>query len=224
MFNTFRSPQDTTPCIIFDFDGTLVDSFDMAINSCNQLAGEFGFAPITDEQKIKWRGMSTKDVITKNLKIPWYKLPFLHKRAMAVMAEHIPNLSLINGMENVLTQLKAEGYRLAILSSNSEEGIKNFLKKNNIIVFDDVYGGSSLFGKHRAIKKFLNKVNIHPKHVVYVGDEVRDIQATHKVGITIVAVDWGLDTREVLLTHNPHAIVSCPSELVLALQSLRNLE
>lgn len=207
-------------CILFDFDGTLVDSFDVTINTCNQLACEFGFDPITDEQKTHLRNISTKDIITKYLKIPWLKLPFLHKRATTLMAEHIPHLPLIDGMEKVLRELKSQGYRLGILSSNSEEGIKNFLKKNNLEIFDDVYAESSIFGKHRVMRKFLSNANVHPKNVVYIGDEVRDIEATNKIGISIIAVDWGFGTRESLLAHNPHSVISHPSELMAALKSV----
>ena len=211
---------DTAPWVVFDFDGTLVNSFELVVDTCNQLAQEYGFDPITDEQKSHLRCMSTKDIITKHLKISWLKLPFLHKRATAIMAQKIPNLSLVSGMEDVLRSLKAQGYRLGILSSNSEEGIRGFLKNNNIEIFDSVHGGSSIFGKHRVIKSFLSDGNLDPKNVIYVGDEIRDIQATTQVGVAIVAVDWGFSSRESLLAHKPNKLISHPSELVSALKSI----
>ncbi len=82
-----RNHNSDTPIsfILFDFDGTIADSFDTAVTLCNKLSDEYGFAKITAEQRSKIMHMSMKDIITKHLKIPWYRLLFFHKKILSMV-------------------------------------------------------------------------------------------------------------------------------------------
>ena len=80
-------------------------------------------------------------------------------------------------------------------------------------MFDFVYTGSSLFGKHKAMNKMLKNENLKSEGVIYVGDEVRDVEAADKVGLKVVSVDWGFNSREFLNQINPGSVVSSVSDL-----------
>lgn len=208
--------------ILFDFDGTLADSFDTAMNICNIMAKECNFREITQEEHAGMRHMSMKDIILKHLKVPWYRVPFLHKRGKELMTEHIDSLKPFNDIQPVLKELKAHGVRLGILTSSNQSRVERFLEKNSISEFETIYADSSLFGKDRCLKRFLSNFNLSPHNVLYVGDEVRDIQAAQRVGIRIISVSWGYNSQEALQTQKPLAIATNPHELIHHIKALIN--
>jgi len=208
--------------ILFDFDGTLIDAFDEAINVANELANSYGFKKISPEEKESIRHLSMREIIFDHMKIPWYRLPFLVYRAKKLLAKKIDTMHPFDGIIPGIRQLKQQGYRLAIITTNTEETVSRFLKNNNLDVFDVIYGNASLFGKHKSINQFLSKFKIPRQAVVYVGDEVRDIEAAHTVGIKIIAVSWGFNSYEALMAHKPTALIQQPSELITAINQLPN--
>ena len=58
--------------------------------------------------------------------------------------------------------------------------------------------------------------------MIYVGDETRDIEATKRAKIPVIAVRWGFNSREILLTLKPNKIADTPSELMSCLQQILN--
>ena len=123
------------------------------------------------------------------------------------------DIKLFEGVELILKQLRKR-YRLGIVSSNSEENIKKILKENGVDkLFDYIYSASSLFGKHKNLKRLIKKYKLNLEEVIYVGDEDRDILAAKKVGIKVVAVTWGYNSKEKLMKEKPDYLVSSPKEL-----------
>ena len=93
------------------------------------------------------------------------------------------------------------------------------LTKNGLPdTFTFIYSGST-FGKHKVINKWLRIENINPEKVVYVGDEVRDIDAAKKTGIKVIAVGWGFNSQEALAAQNPDFLIERPQELIEIMNS-----
>jgi len=109
--------------------------------------------------------------------------------------------------------LKKNGYKLAIISSNRIENIDKFIKHNDLDIFDFVHGKTDLFGKAGYLGKFLDDFDLDSSEVIYVGDEIRDVEACKKVGIKIIGVTWGLHTPEALQKAGVDYIVKKPSEV-----------
>jgi phosphoglycolate phosphatase-like HAD superfamily hydrolase len=63
--------------------------------------------------------------------------------------------------------------------------------------------------------------NLSSEEVIYVGDETRDIEASKKINIKVIAVSWGFNSGEVLAKHNPDFLIHKPSELIEVLRSLQ---
>ena len=114
----------------------------------------------------------------------------------------------------MLKKLDQAGYKIAIISSNSEDNIKEFLKAEGIDCIEDVFSSTSLFGKDKVINKFLNKHQVDASEVIYVGDEERDIISCKKIGVDVIWVSWGFDLLEVARKHEPDYIVNQPSEIL----------
>lgn len=206
--------------VIFDFDGTVADSLKLLWGIYNKLALEYGCRNIKEEEIETLRGFSARELIAK-LKIPLLKLPFMVEGVREELARNIEFVDPIPGMQKVLKRLQ-KSYNLMILTSNSEENVHAFLSVNKMEFFDCVYSGSTIFGKQRLINYLIKDFKLDKSKVIYVGDEVRDIEAAKKSGIKVVSVSWGLNTKELLAKHNPDFLITSPQELVSVLDKLRN--
>lgn len=207
--------------IIFDFDGTLADTLDAVVSITNRLAGEYGYKPTTPDELDQIRNLSSSEII-KQSGISLFKIPFLLRRVTEDLRNDIQKLKPIIGIKDALTQLKEEGITLGILTSNSEENVEIFLENHGMQeLFSFVYSETRLFSKHRIIRKFMKKNNLNPEEVIYVGDETRDIEASKRIHIKVIAVSWGFNSREALAKQNPDFLVYKPSELIEVMGSLQ---
>jgi phosphoglycolate phosphatase-like HAD superfamily hydrolase len=207
--------------IIFDFDGTLADTLDAIVNITNRLAREFGYQPTDSEKLTKFRNLTSREIV-KQSGISIFKIPFLLKKLKADLHYDIPNLRPIPGLKEVLIQLKNQGHILGILTSNSEDNVRLFLKKQEIEgLFSFVYAEPTLFSKHKVIRQFIQRNKLNSGEVVYVGDETRDIEASKKIPIKVIAVSWGFNTGETLAKQNPDFLIHQPSELLDVMGSLK---
>lgn len=211
-----------TPHLIFDFDGTLADSLDLVVKITNGLAPEFGYSSSSPEELHQLRNNSTEDIL-KKVGVAWYQLPFLMLRLRWEMNQAIHTLNLVEGMAEVLEELKNQGYTLGIVTSNGRENVKSFLRNHRLDhQFELIESELSLWGKSRGIKRLIQKRGWTLEQVAYVGDEVRDIQAAHRIGIKAIAVGWGFQLPEILSEYHPDFLLSEPRELLEVVQKLKN--
>lgn len=205
--------------IIFDFDGTLADTLDTLLRILNRLATEFSYPPISDEQLANLKYLSIWEVI-KISKITLWKIPFLLKRVKKEFPKEVQNVKLFPGVVNLLTTLKSQGYKLGIVSSNSEANIRSLLNQNQIEHLFDFISSDSTFGKGRAINKMMRRYNCPKSDAIYVGDEIRDIQAARSVKIRVIAVSWGFNAPIALISEQPDFLITKPQALIYALAHL----
>ncbi|HEY9637145.1 MAG TPA: HAD-IA family hydrolase [Coleofasciculaceae cyanobacterium] len=209
--------------IVFDFDGTLADTFDAIVKISNGLAREFGYKPADPEKLAQIRNLTSREII-KQSGISIFKIPFLLKKLKENLHNDIQNLSPIPGIKELLTQLKIEGHILGILTSNSEENVRLFLKNQEMQdFFSFIYAEPTLFSKHKILRKFIIQNQLDPEEVIYVGDETRDIEASKKIPVKVIAVTWGFNSGEALAKQNPDFLVHKPSELLDVMGSLQKI-
>lgn len=214
----------TVKVIIFDFDGTIADTLEALWCITNRLATQFGYQQISQEELAQIRNLTSQQII-KHSGISIFKFPLLIGKIKAELSNDITKIKLISEIELALIQLKNKGNRLWILSSNSQENILEFLKKNNLQdVFELVYTGATIFGKSKILKKLIKQEKIKPEECIYVGDETRDIEAARRSNIRAIAVSWGFNSKEVLAAQNPDFLLQHPSELVSLIKNLHQTE
>jgi phosphoglycolate phosphatase len=187
--------------IIFDFDGTLADSFSCFKKSINHCAKKYRFRSVQDSDIDFLRGADTKSII-KYLGIPWWKRPFVARHMRRLFQQELQSIKLFNGIDSVLRHLTEK--KLAIVSSNSEENIRAILGVNNKL-FVDMCCGISLLGKSRSLRKLMRKHRLKGEEVIYIGDETRDFDAALKSGMAFAPVLWGYADRKTLL-RLPHSM------------------
>jgi phosphoglycolate phosphatase len=198
--------------IIFDFDGTLVYSKQLAIKLFNDFADKYGYRKISDDEVEYLSTLSISNRL-KALKCPMYKLPMLLIDMKKKYKKDVVTLSSVAGIREIIEDLKKHGVTIGILSSNCEENIRNFLEINQIDDFDFVFTASNIFGKDKAILRLMKEKGISSSEILYVGDELRDIEACNKIHVSCVAVTWGFEARELLVSANPQYIIHEPIEI-----------
>jgi phosphoglycolate phosphatase len=199
--------------ILFDFDGTIADSMSAGVEAFNGLARRYGFLEITEENAGALRANGPRAAI-KALDIPMLKVPLVLRTLRNGVRLALPNLPVMDGIRSAILLLKEKGFRLGIVTSNSEENVRAFLENNRLAVFDFIQAGTGIFNKATKIKKLLAKEKLKKDEIVFVGDEIRDIEAARKNDLTAVAVTWGLNSREGLEAAEPDFIVDTATELV----------
>lgn len=213
----------TIKVIIFDFDGTVADTFDALVTISNNLAPEFGYLPTTPEDIPKIKDLTTREIIQQS-GLAVYKIPFLLRKVISELNSKIHALSPVEGMQTALFELKRQGNNLGIITSNDRKNVQIFLQNNGLLeLFTFIYGGTRIFGKSRVINNFLRQANLRPEEVIYVGDETRDIEAAKKSNIQVIAVSWGFNSRKVLKQQKPDFLIEHPQQLVELIKQLQNL-
>jgi len=199
--------------LVFDFDGTIVDSLGEIVQTFNAIATRWGYAPTTPEEIAEIKRLSSRQVL-QNSRIPIPMLVLIAWQARQVLNRRIDQLQTYPGMVAALTQLKQEGYRLGIVSSNATRNIQVFLRSQQLDgLFDFVYGSRTVFGKARTLQMMMQREKLTADRLLYIGDETRDIAATRRYTIPTLAVTWGFSDAEALAAENPVGLVHRLEEL-----------
>lgn len=200
--------------LIFDFDGTIADTYHYIVRISNMLAPEFNYSLIRPDEVDELRGKTVKEVI-RYLKVPILKIPALVARGKKEFLKDISQVQPAQGLSDVLHELKRCGIRMGILSSNTAVNIAQFLESHKLAeVFDFIHSTFMIWSKNISIRKILMTENLRADEVVYVGDEVRDILAARKAGVRCASVTWGYNSTVPLEAHEPDYLFSRPDELL----------
>ncbi len=220
--------------IIFDLDGTLLNTItDLGI-ACNEALSHFGYPThaLSDYPRFVGNGINN-----------------LIRRALPINAQTEENIQLLRtifvpyydshsciytqpyeGVVELLHELKARGIKLAVASNKYQTAAEQIVKKRFPDIFDIVLGEREgvarkpnpqiiydilfeLFGDY--YQRFNGDI-LHNK-VLYVGDSDIDIQTAQAAHLPAIACTWGFCTEEKLYANNPDYIVRHPSEILALL-------
>ena len=198
--------------VIFDSDGTLADTLPWFMTAFNRLAGKHGFTRVTEADQERLRTATTLELL-QHLKIPLWKIPALVSGMRKLMAEHIHEFSLFDGIAESLQNLQARGVTLGIVSSNSRENVRHILGPANVSLIRHYACGASMFGKAPKLRAVLKTSGIPAREAIYLGDEIRDAEAAHKVGMAYGAVAWGYHPLKALQAQGTAEYFTKPKEI-----------
>lgn len=177
---------------IFDFDGTLADSFPFFVAHFNRLADRHSFRRIVDEEIEALRGHGARELMSR-FGIPLWKLPVVARSFTALMKEHHAAIPLFDGIPAALSWLAGREVTLAVVSSNSRANVTGILGQH-CRHFRYLDCGASIFGKEARLRKILRRTGIAPEQAIYVGDQPSDCEAARAAGIAFGMVAWGYGT------------------------------
>ena len=203
--------------VIFDFDGTIADTFESGFEILNILAAEFGFRPLERADLERARDMRTRELM-KFLGIPATKMRRIAKRGTEELHKRMDGVLPCCGVPELLKNVQALGFRIGILTSNSDENVASFLRKYDMEIFEFVRCSSKLMGKASVLRSLLKKLRLKPSDVLFVGDETRDVDAAQETGVHMAAVTWGYNSRRSIEELRPDYLIESPGELQALLQ------
>lgn len=210
--------MQTRKAIIFDFDGTIADSFAIFIEALSVVIRRR--PPLTTNDIDELRKSSSIKEIIKKLGIKPWQMPLVIARGRREISARMERIAPFTGIAQALKEISAE-YTVYIVSTNSEENITGFLEKHGMADYIHViHGGISIMRKHKSLKKLLKKENLTESFCLYIGDETRDIEAARKTGIKCIAVEWGYSRPDALRRHTPDALVARPEDLPRTIKGL----
>jgi phosphoglycolate phosphatase len=187
---------------MFDFDGTLADSFPFFIQVFNQLAEQHGFQGINPAQASSYRQYNPRQMM-KLVGLPAWKLPLVARTFTTLMRQHAAQIPLFAQVDELLLYLARQGVTLAIITSNDYDNICQILGPANTKLISHFECGMSIFGKSARIRQVLKKTGIPRCEAIYIGDQVPDLEAARQANVAFGAVAWGYGAIEALRAHSP---------------------
>jgi phosphoglycolate phosphatase len=200
--------------VIFDCDGTLVDSLDGIVRSANLAMVELGLADgLARERIAAVVGLSLPEAM--RVLLPEAS-PEDHDRAVAWYKSHYKRLAdagelttpLFPGVRSTLERLRDHGISMAVATGKSLRGLERTLQEQNLTGFFEVLMTSDHAPSkpHPAmIEQILAATRGTPARTLMVGDTEFDLEMGHHAGVGTAAVTFGCHDRERLaLAHPDH--------------------
>lgn len=203
------------PAVIFDFDGTIVDSLAGVIKVYERVKGG---RKLTKEER---RALQNKSLlqIALAMHIPKWKILWLAAWGRRMFHKHLRSVNVHPGMTELIAELHKKGVPLYVVSSNRTANVQKYLRLHELdTFFEGVYGGASFFSKARAMNKLVAREELNREEVWCVGDERVDVRSAHAAGLKIVAVTWGYADLAGLKAVKPDHLAKNTAELRTALR------
>ena len=202
--------------LIFDFDGTIADTFFIAKDIFRKLAR--GRHPSDDAEVEVLRGLTAREALQR-VGARWWHVPYIVYYARRQIQHRREEVQPIAGIPEVVAALHGAGHRLYIVSSNSTKNVEHFLERSGLTdYFDGVYGGIGIFDKASGLRKITQKEHVDTHDCYYVGDEARDVEAARRAHLPCVSVSWGYNSLAGLKRVEPDTVIDTPKELLAFFQ------
>ena len=198
--------------VIFDFDGTLADSLPWFFTVADLVADKYKLKRINKDDLETLRTYGAEEMLNLHGVSLW-KVPMIANYVRKLLAKDIHQIKMFAGIDGLIKQLSEKGMRLAVLTSNSCENVRQVLGPVNSALIDYYECGVSVFGKPPKLRKLLHKSGVDRNEVICIGDEIRDIVAANHVNIPFGAVAWGYTSIEALKAFSPSEVFACVEEI-----------
>jgi phosphoglycolate phosphatase-like HAD superfamily hydrolase len=200
--------------LVFDFDGTIADTLGETRRIFNQIAPDYGIRQVAEHELDHLRHLSLKQLLA-HLGIPKRRVPALISRGTGMMRGNITRLQMIEGMAEVIVEMRRHVRSFGILTSNATANVELFLETHGLREpFDFISSTSKLTGKAKHLRAIRKTFSLRHEEMLYIGDELRDVKASRKAGIPVAAVTWGFNSRESLAAEKPDYLFDHPADFL----------
>jgi phosphoglycolate phosphatase len=208
--------------IVFDWDGTLMDSAG-AIVACIQAAAvDMGFPPPSEERARHVIGLGLHEALR-------YALPELDEGRHAAMADRYRHhylsqdheLKLFDGAADMVRDLAADGYLLAVATGKSRKGLDRALEVSGLgDCFHATRCADECHSKPhpQMLEELMDELAVPPRLTLMIGDTTHDLEMADNAGVASLAVAYGAHEREILQKLSPLHCASSMSDLAVWLK------
>ncbi len=194
--------------IIFDWDGTLVDSIDWIV-TCLSKAAEMCGCEVPENQKLKdtiglsiqktMDGLFPKiDPLVKERLISYYRQEYMSKQ--------ITKDDLFIGVNEMILELKQKGYKLAVATGKTRLELDKAIQGTGLSgFFDSTRTADQTASKPQPdmLDEIIEEIGVRKERTVMIGDSIHDIEMANNASIASIAVTSGANTYEQLQKFNP---------------------
>jgi phosphoglycolate phosphatase len=206
--------------VIFDMDGTLLNTLEDISDSINHVLATYGFPvrKISEVRSFLGNGAASlmELVIPGGSSNPQY-MNCLEDYCNYYQGNLMNKTSVYEGVRPLLEQLSKEGYKLAIVSNKPDKAVKELA----VLHFDEyvkvAIGETEDISRKPApdtVFKAIEELGSTVDKTVYVGDSEVDVETARNSRITCVGVTWGFRDREILEQKGADYIIDTPMELL----------
>lgn len=199
--------------VIFDFDGTLANSFDWFLDTFDVIADRFAFVRLDRDRIEDFRHLDARELMRLH-GVPLWKVPMIAAHARTLQSRNLDGIRPFDGIADLITGLHDKGIATAVVTSNARGNVERVLEPELTARIGHFACGSSLFGKAAKFKALLKTVRLKPEDVLAVGDEIRDIHAARAAGIRAGAVTWGYTAPARLAAEQPDYLFEAPADII----------
>ena len=207
--------------VIFDLDGTLLNTLDDLADSTNYALSRFGYPTRTIEEVRQFVGNGVAKLIERA--IPEGKNNPNFEKCLAIFKENYAQnmynkTAPYNGIIEMLSNLKSKGIKIAVVSNKFDFAVKEFCKKYFEGFIDFAAGENEAQGIKKkpapdTVISVLNEFNFASEDAVYVGDSDVDIMTAKNSKMPCISVTWGFRDEKFLLENGATILINAPSEI-----------
>ena len=207
--------------IIFDLDGTLLNTLEDLSDSTNIALNEFGYPARTVEEVRNFVGNGVAKLIERAIphgkNNPHYEtcLKFFKKIYARNMYNHT---APYDGIIKMLENLKSKGVKIAVVSNKFDAAVKELCEKYFENLIDFAAGENEAAGIKKkpapdTVLKVLANFGINAENAIYAGDSDVDILTAKNSKMSCISVTWGFRSRYFLIKHGADIIIDTPEEI-----------
>lgn len=207
--------------VIFDLDGTLLNTLDDLADSTNYALSRFGYPTRTIDEVRQFVGNGVAKLIERA--IPEGKNNPNFEKCLAIFKENYAQnmynkTAPYNGILEMLSNLKSKGIKIAVVSNKFDLAVKELCKKYFEGFIDFAAGENEAQGIKKkpapdTVISVLNEFNFAPEDAVYVGDSDVDIMTAKNSKMPCISVTWGFRDEKFLLENGATILINAPSEI-----------
>lgn len=212
--------------VIFDLDGTLLNTLEDIADSTNYALRKCGFPERTIEEVNSFIGNGTNHLIANAVPTatPKEKLEECTRIYRNHYSSNSDNKTApYPGILEILSQLKDNNYKLAVVSNKFDSAVKELCKKYFKDYLEIAIGESPLIQRKPApdtLFEAMKQLGASKEECIYVGDSDVDVKTAHNAGIPCIGVAWGFRGRSLLEAEGADYIIDTPEEIFEALHNL----
>jgi len=203
--------------LVFDWDGTLMDSTAVIVASLQAACADLGLAVPSEERARHIIGLGLNDAMAHVLpQVEAAEYPRVVERYRHHFRLRDPQTPLFPGAEQALRALGATGHLLAVATGKSRRGLDRALEKTGLRpVFHATRCGDESAGKPDPgmLHELISMLGAVPARTLMIGDTTHDLEMARNAGVASLAVSYGAHPRSQLETLNPLECLDSPEEL-----------
>lgn len=202
--------------VIFDLDGTILNTISDLCSSCNYALNFCGMPSITEEETKSFIGNGIKKLCERALKGNISLLDNVYKEMLKHYYDNYNvKTSKYDNIDEIVSFLKKKGLIVGVLSNKKEEVLKKLVKEQFGDAFDIIIGDTGIRKPDPYnINRICTIYGIMPTELLYVGDSNVDVDTVKNASCNGAYVSYGYRSFEELKNYGANPILKTPLELL----------